>query len=134
MSDVADKFQRTPDGKLAANCWPGLYPLYYLMANGDVLCPKCANADAEEPLAAEANYEDPSMHCEGCSKRIPSAYAEDEALALADAAMKAKGYAYRLDFPEACAIEPLYVKSPDHAARLLRMNYPGIAGVQSTPI
>lgn len=70
--------------------WPGGYPMYYLTADNGVLCPECANENADltqgDPsdrqwhiVANDVNYEDPHLHCDHCNKRIESAYAEDEA-------------------------------------------------------
>lgn len=61
----------------------GGYPIFYVTANGDCLCPKCAGEeegpDSDHPVvASDANWEDPALVCDGCSERIESAYAEDE--------------------------------------------------------
>lgn len=72
------------DGKLSAYAWPGGYPIFYLDAESSVLCPKCAEKsrtdDVEKfrPIAADCNWEDASLYCDQCSKRIESAYAEPE--------------------------------------------------------
>lgn len=86
--------------------WPGGYPIYYVDANNCVLCPDCVNKQRKEyvldilsdlcnwaidpeddgtyfdtrdlPIAADINYEDNSLYCEGCSERIESVYNEDE--------------------------------------------------------
>lgn len=61
--------------------WGG-YPLFYLDARNNVLCPDCANENDEfdQPIvAADANWENPHLYCDHCSQRIESAYAEDEA-------------------------------------------------------
>jgi hypothetical protein len=77
-------------GKLPKYAWPGGYPLYYLMDDGEALCPDCAN-DPSNPVhidglrdgwrieAPDINYEDAQLYCAHCNKRIESAYAEDEA-------------------------------------------------------
>lgn len=72
---------RDDDGKLSAYAWPGGYPIYYFDAEGNVLCPTCANKDgySSPVVAADVNYEDASLFCDDCSTRIESAYAEDEA-------------------------------------------------------
>lgn len=86
------KPQRDDNGNLPAYAWPGGYPVYYLCADGGVLCPTCANtepaaweADKHCPdyrqwriVAGEVNWEDPCLTCDHCSKRIESAYAEPE--------------------------------------------------------
>ena len=77
---------RMENSKLPAYAWPGGYPMYYLARDNGVLCPACANGYTEgrdtkeqlEPVEADINYEDASLFCEHCNKRIESAYAEDE--------------------------------------------------------
>lgn len=78
-------------GALMAYAWPGGYPIYYIVADCGVLCPKCANMAEAEGLAnnpddkqwhivqADVNYEDNSLYCDHCSERIERAYAEGEA-------------------------------------------------------
>jgi hypothetical protein len=76
---------RLENGKLPAYAFPGGYPIFYLAADNGVLCPDCANAytpdrDNErqlKPVECDINYEDDSLYCEHCNKRIESAYAED---------------------------------------------------------
>lgn len=71
---------RNEKGKLPAYAWPGGYPLYYLDNKNNVLCPACANKSgmSSAPVAVDTNWEDPHLHCDDCSQRIESAYAEDE--------------------------------------------------------
>jgi hypothetical protein len=80
---------RLENGKLPSYAWPGGYPLSYLMNDCEVLCPDCANdptnpvheggqADGWRIEGYDINYEDPSLFCAHCNKRIESAYAEDE--------------------------------------------------------
>jgi hypothetical protein len=78
--------------------WPGGYPLYGVMSDGGALCPCCIKSEfrniAESTikdyrdgwafLGADINYEDPSLYCDHCNKRIESAYAEDDAAASPD--------------------------------------------------
>ena len=80
------------DGSVDSYAWPGGYPLYYLCADGESLCPACvarefarieqAILDADDSdwrvIAVDVNYEDSSLYCAHCSDRIPSAYAEPE--------------------------------------------------------
>lgn len=81
---------------LDAWAWPGGYPLFYIFTDGGCVCPECVNkniVEIDEALRGggnrnshggwaidgyEANYEDPDIHCDHCSKRIESAYAEDQ--------------------------------------------------------
>lgn len=84
----------------AAQKWsfPGGYPVYAIMADGESLCPDClisnlrlivlATHDYEQNppgfddqwavQAAEINWEDPHNYCCNCGARIPSAYGEPE--------------------------------------------------------
>lgn len=68
--------------------WPGGYPMYYIVKDGGVLCPRCANKELYRTIdpdddqffivAADINYEDQSLYCDHCNSRIQSAYGEDE--------------------------------------------------------
>ncbi len=75
------------DGTYPAWAWPGGYPVYYLCADNGVMCPKCANDNAElddvdDPqwhlIGQDINWEDPDLYCDNCNERIQSAYAEPE--------------------------------------------------------
>lgn len=68
------------NGKLPAYAWPGGYPLFYLDTDNNTLCPACANKhDMSSGIVDyDANWEDPSLYCDDCGKRIESAYAEDD--------------------------------------------------------
>lgn len=80
------ELERGTDGMLPSYAWPGGYPLFYVDGNGSVLCAECATHaldDKEEevenmPQAYDNNYEDSSLYCAYCDKRIESAYAEEE--------------------------------------------------------
>lgn len=60
----------------------GLYPLYYITSYGNIICPECANKiindDYEDIVNYDVNWEDDSLYCSHCSKRIKSAYGGDE--------------------------------------------------------
>lgn len=92
--------------------WPGGYPIYYVVKDGGVLCPRCANQELHRTLdkdddqffivGQEANYEDPELYCDHCNERIPSAYVEDdrkEHIALLEK-VYAAGSPYDKDNPE----------------------------------
>jgi hypothetical protein len=76
------EFQRYQDGTLYKFSEYGLYPLMYLTGRGDVLCAACADEAIrigdDPPIACEANWEEPSLHCYDCGIRIESAYTEYE--------------------------------------------------------
>ncbi len=75
---------------LASYAWPGGYPLSYLMADGGVLCPACANGEhgseaTQDPrqddkqwsiVACDVYWEGPPMQCDHCSAEIESAYGD----------------------------------------------------------
>ena len=60
----------------------GGYPLFYLCDAGSTV--RCASCRTEElknahgKPTAHPNWENPSLHCDECSTRIESAYAEEE--------------------------------------------------------
>jgi hypothetical protein len=72
--------------------WPGGYPRYFIMSDGDSLSFNAAKdnkdliADAIREydnsgwrvVACEVNWEDTDLYCAHTNKRIPSAYGEDE--------------------------------------------------------
>lgn len=68
---------KNENGELPAYAWPGGYPMFYVAKDSSVLCPTCANQETENIEAGDANWEDPDMHCDQCTRRIESAYAED---------------------------------------------------------
>jgi len=89
---------RNTDGSVPSCTELGCYPLFYVCADGGVLCPDCVNKEAKAKLVTfadcdcdrckdpdpqwhvvgcDANYEDPDLHCDNCEVCIPSAYTED---------------------------------------------------------
>ena len=76
-------------GKYPSYACPGGYPLFYIMGDGETLCPDCANGKngsvaAEitnvkdwKMVAVDVNWEDPNMHCCHYNKHIESAYGND---------------------------------------------------------
>ena len=72
--------------------WPGGYPIYYLMSDGESMCADCVTREAQcianaikenssdgwRVVGNEINWEDNALFCGHCGKRIESAYAEDE--------------------------------------------------------
>ncbi len=73
--------------------WPGGYPVYTVMADGELLCPECAKQNFRQIVAdtnsrwnnnwraagAGVKWEGPDEHCCHCNKALPSAYGgEDE--------------------------------------------------------
>jgi hypothetical protein len=76
--------------------WPGGYPCFWLMADGEAcafdvckserrnMLQALADKDTRRndgwlPVALEINWEDSDLHCAHTGKRIESAYAEDKA-------------------------------------------------------
>lgn len=72
--------------------WPGGYPLHFITQNGAALCFDCAKKEFRQVVwdfmnkastgwrivACEADWEDNDLTCDHRSKKIPSAYGEDE--------------------------------------------------------
>lgn len=87
---------RNENGTLPAYAWPGGYPIYYLCADGGILCPACANGEngslaADETLdpdcpdddqwrivAQDIHWEGQPLVCDHCGKKIESAYGDPE--------------------------------------------------------
>lgn len=79
---------RAESGLLTTYTWPGGYPMYYITADGGVLCPDCARMAEREGLsgdpddgqwnivAGEVNWEDAGLVCDHCGERIQNAYGE----------------------------------------------------------
>jgi len=73
--------------------WPGGYPRYFIMSDGDTLSFEAAKANIKQIVqaisnhdgsgwrivAVDINWEDPQLFCCDSGERIESAYAEDEA-------------------------------------------------------
>ena len=76
------------DATRVDECADGGYPFYYVVDSYVAICPECVNENIalckdetnKEWFVTnrEVNWEDPSLYCDHCSKRIESAYAEDE--------------------------------------------------------
>jgi hypothetical protein len=72
--------------------WPGGYPLYFIMADGEPLSFKAAIDEKDRilteledkcdpawrPVAHEVNWEDGDLYCAHSNERIESAYEETE--------------------------------------------------------
>lgn len=72
--------------------WPGGYPVYTVLSDGEMLCPDCArkeyrliaratlNKDRSDWQAAGADilYEGSADYCAHCNKQLESAYGETE--------------------------------------------------------
>lgn len=72
--------------------WPGGYPRFAIMSDGESLCPDCVKSEwslvapaiAEkdgsgwDAIGTDVNWEDSTMCCTNCNKAIPSAYGDDE--------------------------------------------------------
>jgi hypothetical protein len=78
---------RNDDGTLPAYAWPSGYPIYYVTADGGVLCPGCANSDgttndanADDKqwyiVGQGINYEDADLVCDHCECTVEAAYAD----------------------------------------------------------
>ena len=93
LSEHAHDAIRTVAQKYA---WPGGYPTYAIMADGESLCPDCLISNLKLIVqathdsvrddwaiqGAEINWEDESLYCCNCGSPISSAYGEPEDGAL----------------------------------------------------
>jgi len=79
------------NGDLPAYAWPGGYPMFYLAADGGILCPTCANeerakrADSDCPddrewrvVDGDTHLEGPPMACDNCGELIKSSYGDPD--------------------------------------------------------
>lgn len=83
---------RDEKGQLPVYAWPGGYPLFYITADGLIICPWCANDGVEtsDPVVNyDINYEDPDLWCDDAGGRIESAYAEDDVIETPELAREA---------------------------------------------
>ena len=69
--------------------WPGGYPKFAVLADGEALCHHCADSEAEHLdeadhgddwriVGIEINWEDSDLYCCHCGEQIESAYADDD--------------------------------------------------------
>lgn len=90
VSDLRKAFRHGP------YAWPGGYPCYFVMADGEALSFKAAREnrrlllealanrlkgwqdDGWQPVALEVNWEEPDLFCAHTGERIESAHAEPE--------------------------------------------------------
>ena len=81
-------FRRDEKGCCEKYVFPGGYPVYYVCADGGILCPDCVDSEqalidvADEHdrqwmvIGQEINYEDDQLYCDNCNKRIKPAYSD----------------------------------------------------------
>jgi hypothetical protein len=88
INSISDFRKAVRNGPYA---WPGGYPLYWIMADGEACAFKVAKAErramlealaygdcqAWKPMALEINWEDAALVCAHTGERIESAYSED---------------------------------------------------------
>ena len=72
--------------------WPGGYPVYTVMADGELLCAKCARSEYRQiseatrtndrggwaALGAEVYWEGADVHCAHCNTALESAYGDPD--------------------------------------------------------
>ncbi len=72
--------------------WPGGYPIYTIMSDGELMCAECARAnyrqisnatrhgdrDGWAAIGAEVYWEGPDELCAQCGAMLPSAYGDPE--------------------------------------------------------
>ena len=79
-----------PDGSVRKFSAWGCYPIFHLTSDAAVLCATCVEENMEQctddthidsgwyVVGHAVNWENPRLHCDHCSQRIESAYAEDD--------------------------------------------------------
>jgi hypothetical protein len=89
-----------------AYAWPGGYPTYFVMGDGEAISFKAAKANVREllealkdadvrpndqwlPVALEINWEDNGLYCAHTNEPIESAYGEDEPIDYSDRSERA---------------------------------------------
>jgi hypothetical protein len=84
-------------GRFPAFAWPSGYPIFYILADGLALCPKCANGENGSEataahvdqswriVASEINYEDMNLSCDNCNCTIECVYPEGSGQTVTDA-------------------------------------------------
>jgi hypothetical protein len=90
IKSIGDFRKAIRNGKFA---WPGGYPMFFVMDDGEAISFEAAKAerrnilealaadhahDGWKPVAFEINWEDADLYCAHTGKRIESAYAEPE--------------------------------------------------------
>lgn len=84
--DLAYAFRQGP------YVWPGGYPMFLLLADGECLCWKCYRAEYSlvageigdchntgwKPYGIDINWEDPDLCCAHCNDKIESAYGDGD--------------------------------------------------------
>jgi hypothetical protein len=77
--------------RLGGYAFPGGYPFFFITADCACLCIKCVKKEYRQIsyairhhtspgwriVGSNINWEDAQLHCDHCSARIESAYAED---------------------------------------------------------
>jgi hypothetical protein len=82
---------RDDSGEFPAFAWPGGYPIVYVVADGECLCPDCANgkngSEASETsddrswrlVGCDVHWEGGPETCAHCNAQIESAYGVPDA-------------------------------------------------------
>jgi len=90
--NITDKKTLAIAYKQGPYAFPGGYPLFLLLSDGETLCWKCFKSeyrsiqesvkdqlqDGWNATAIDINYEDGDMYCAHCNDKIDSAYGETE--------------------------------------------------------
>lgn len=82
--------KREADGSYPKYAWPGGYPVFYVAADGGVLCSKCVN-DPTNPIGqtkdtpaewrlvgSDVNWESDDLVCDHCGGLVECAYPPDQ--------------------------------------------------------
>lgn len=88
MKKISERIKQAIRDKYA---WPGGYPMFIVLSDGEALCMDCARkeyrrlaeatkdnaSDGWRAVAADINYEDTECYCCHCNNKIESAYGEE---------------------------------------------------------
>lgn len=95
IKNINDVMEEYSDGTkhIPFYAFPGGYPIYYITADGGILCPDCVNdnlarirqVDTQCPdddqwrvIAVEIHEEGSPIQCDNCYKQIESAYGDPD--------------------------------------------------------
>ena len=93
MTTIQPSLDLTPylleNGNVQSYAWPGGYPIYFILQDGEAICPACVSRNRKlineafadhDPqwnvVSSCVNYEDDSLYCCHCNEKIESAYGD----------------------------------------------------------
>ncbi len=85
MPYISRQLHQSLKSALDAYAWPGGYPVYAVMADGEALCPHCARENIRTRCGwhfatFDVKWEGSDLYCDHCGNPIEAAYTPDTAL------------------------------------------------------